>query len=221
VSDEGGGAGKVEAPETHGHAHHGGTGIRWLDMTLALAALFTSVVSLWLALEHGHDMAKLVQANSYPYLQIGQSDVEQDGVTEVSRLEVINEGVGPARIADVRVTVDGKPVRDLNHLLDACCAPGYLASTGPDFAGIHKGEILKSTAIDRMVRAGQSFDMIHWKTTPANRAVSRRLLDQLGGRVRVSLCYCSVFDECWTRALGDHVPERAKICPPDPMPYTS
>lgn len=212
----------MEAPEGHGHAHHGGTGIRWFDISLALAALFTSIVSLCLALQHGHDMERLVQANSYPYLQVVSSDLSDDLKTEMTRITIVNQGVGPARIEDVKVTVDGKPVGSLNALLDACCAPGILAagkSGARDFDGIHFGEVIKSTAISRMIRPGESFDMIHWPVTAANQKVNRALGQQAGKRVQVTVCYCSVFDECWVRSYASDKPEKVKVCPANDTPY--
>jgi hypothetical protein len=211
----------VEGPEHHGHAHHG-TGIRWVDISLGLAALFTSIVSLGVAVEHGRDMSKLVQANSLPYVQISKSDLAADGRTEVTRLTIENQGVGPARIADVRITVDGKPVPDLNTLIDHCCAPGFLIRrTDREFAGIRYGEVVKSTALDRMVRPGQSIDMISWPLTATNQGPAQALVREIGRRVQVSICYCSVFDECWTRAFSaDPKPTPVKSCPADRVPYT-
>ena len=52
--------------ETPHRAH--GTGHRWLDLTLALSAMFVSIVSLILAVHSGHAMDRLVAANSWPFL---------------------------------------------------------------------------------------------------------------------------------------------------------
>src|SRR5690348_14897911 len=59
--------------ESHHHHHPHGTGMRWLDISLAVAATIVSLVSLWLGLHSAHEMEKLVAANSYPYLELMQS----------------------------------------------------------------------------------------------------------------------------------------------------
>ena len=55
----------MEAPEVHTpHAHPSGKG--WLDMALGGSAFIISLVSLWLGIQHGRAMEKLVAANSWP-----------------------------------------------------------------------------------------------------------------------------------------------------------
>jgi hypothetical protein len=212
----------VEAPEVHHHAPHG-TGIRWVDLSFGLGALFTSMVSLWVAVQHGHEMNRLVQANSFPYVQIYSSDLENDLKTSAFRLTVQNQGVGPARIAEVQIAVDGKPVPDFNTLVDHCCAPGLLAAAharAHEFAGLRNGEVILSSLRDRMVRPGEAIDAIDWRDTPANDvAVSRLKSGFSSGRVTASVCYCSVFDECWTRSFSDRRPAAVRNCPIPQMPY--
>ena len=58
--------------EVHAHPHHQ-TGNRWLDMLLAGSALLVSCVSLFVAVEHGHTMQKLVEANSSPNLSMADT----------------------------------------------------------------------------------------------------------------------------------------------------
>jgi hypothetical protein len=63
----------VENPEVHTpHARHGGLP-RWLELTIAVTALITSISSIAIAVHHGQIMEKLVQANSVPYMQGGFS----------------------------------------------------------------------------------------------------------------------------------------------------
>ena len=53
-------------------------------------------------------------------------DLEDDLRTPAFRLTVQNQGVGPARIAEVAMTVRGQPVANFNSIVDRCCAPGLL-----------------------------------------------------------------------------------------------
>src|SRR3954467_5248927 len=101
---------EIEKP----HVHHGKTGTPWYDLALPIAALFVSFVSIFIAWHHGqvmkelvHQNEKLVEANSLPYLQIDTSTLEPDLRTPAFRLTVQNQGVGPARIAEVTVRVKG------------------------------------------------------------------------------------------------------------------
>ena len=49
--------------EHEGHGHHHGTGIPWLDLVLAGAAILISVISLVVSVRHGRTMERLVEAN--------------------------------------------------------------------------------------------------------------------------------------------------------------
>ena len=89
------------APETEHHHHHH-TGHRWLDMTLGVSAVFISLMSLFLAIQHGRVMEKMVQATTWPYVMVRFSTSNPDGSPHV-RLEVANKGVGPAKVESLEV----------------------------------------------------------------------------------------------------------------------
>lgn len=217
---------EVEKP----HATHHRSGVRWLDLSLPLAALFVSFISIFIAWHHGrimqelvHQNERIVEAESLPYLEIYTSDLASDQRTHALRLTVDNEGVGPARIAEVVMMVDGRPVPDFNSLVDHCCAPGLLqaASHGAkQVRGIRNGEVILSKLRDRMVRPGESVDAFEWPETPANQPIIDRLKSGLlSPRVNLSICYCSVFDDCWTRSDEDRRPVAVKQCPVASVPY--
>jgi hypothetical protein len=212
------------------HVHHRKSGVPWYDLALPVAALFVSFISIYIAWHHGQVMKelvyqneKLVEANSLPYLQISTSNLESDLRTRALRMTVHNQGVGPARIAEVVVTVDGKPVPDFNTLVDHCCAPGLLlaAKRGTkEFDGLRNNEVVLSTLRDRMIRPGEAVDAFVWRNTPENDALVDRLQNAFSsGRVAASVCYCSVFEDCWTRTNNDRRPAPVKECPIAQVPY--
>ena len=81
-----------------------------LELAVALAALVTSVTSIWLSLSQGDDMARLVQAQSWPYLEYESSNTGNNGTPEID-IMVRNAGVGPAKVESFSISYDGKPVR--------------------------------------------------------------------------------------------------------------
>jgi hypothetical protein len=216
---------EIEQP----HVHHRRTGVRGLDLVLPVAALFVSFVSILIAWHHSqimrdlvHQNERLVQAESLPYLEIYTSDLASDNRTPELRLTVQNEGVGPARIAEVEMTVNGQPVPDFNTLVDHCCVQGLLqANHGTkQYRGIRNGEVILSKLRDRMIRPGEAVDAFQWPITDANKPIVEKLKADLESPVvNTSLCYCSVFDDCWTRTDEDRRPVPVKQCPAVSVPY--
>jgi hypothetical protein len=218
---------EIEKPHVH---HHPKLGIPWYDMAIPVAALFVSFVSIFIAWHHGqimrelvHQNERLVEAESLPYLQIYTSDLEDDLHTPAFRVTVQNQGVGPARIAEVVMTVKGEPVGNFNTLVDRCCAPGLLqAPRGgtKQYHGMRNGEVILSTLRDRMIRPGEAVDAVDWHMTTANKAMIDQLKNEFASdAVNMSVCYCSVFDDCWTRSDGGSRPVAVKQCPMPSVPY--
>lgn len=217
----------VEIEKPHVHAHK--TGHHWMDFVLPVAALFVSFVSILIAWHHGevmkelvHQNEKLVEANSLPYLELVRSDIDPANARPRLQVATINQGVGPARVAEVTLSYRGKPISDLPHLLEACCAPGILKApeSATSFDGIADGDIVTSTLRDSMIPAGQTVKMIDWRDTPANHAALDRLRQALAtGQISLQVCYCSVFDDCWARTLADRRPRAVAECRPAAVPY--
>jgi|tagenome__1003787_1003787.scaffolds.fasta_scaffold20969246_3 hypothetical protein len=217
---------EIEEP----HVHHRRLGIPWYDLALPIAALLVSFISIYIAWHHGqvmqelvHQNEKIVEAESLPYLQIDTSTLETDLETPALRLTVQNQGVGPARIAEVIMTVNGQPVGDFNTLVDHCCAPGLLQAAHrgtKQFRGIRNGEVILSSLRDRMIRPGEAIDAFDWHITDANHAIVDLLRSGIASNaINVSVCYCSVFDDCWTRTDDDRRPTAMKECPIAKVPY--
>jgi len=194
--------------ESHQHHHPHGTGIRWLDISLAIAAGVVSLVSLWLALHSAHSMEKLVAANSYPYLELmrNMTSVEKDPDTGRSHKRVeyllVNSGIGPARIEWVQLSYKDKPMADLSELLATCCNMG----PEPDIALNRRGNVVGS-----LVRPGDMISMFaadEPKTpNPIFDALHRSMKD-----ISQTACYCSVFDECYVRSKDEMKPQPVDEC---------
>ena len=103
-------------------------------------------------------------------------------------LQVENVGIGPARILDFGVYVDGKPQKTWRAAVEALLGP-------------RDG-----------IRLSQS--TINGRTIPAERRITIFSLESMEHaaelaaalpRLEMQACYCSIFDECWTAeydALG-------------------
>jgi hypothetical protein len=190
----------VENPEVHTpHARHGGLP-RWLELTIAVTALITSLSSIAIAVHHGHIMEKLVQANSIPYMQGGFSNV-----SPVLSLDLLNNGVGPAHQQSLRVKVDDRYVSSVSELI--------AASVGAERAEEVKSALTMSMngVRTRFIPGGKEQLVFRVIKTPEN-AEYWDLLDSNMRRWDVEFCYCSVFDECWQVVGRGAEPEPVAEC---------
>jgi len=202
--------------ETH-VAHHGHkTGHNWVDMVVAFSALFISVVSLGVAILHGHTMesmananARLVAANSWPFLSYGAGTNTVDGVTSI-HMRVHNTGVGPAKVESAELVWKGVAYRGGTEFLSACC--------GHDPALLDFDSDLLSNMV---LRAGLNIEFLGFKksTNPAVFAALQRAI--LSRDLQLNVCYCSIFDECWKSNLTtlSLKPEQVQACVRPKVPF--
>lgn len=193
--------------ESHHHHHPHGTGVRWLDISLGVAAAIVSLVSLWLGLHSAHSMEKLVASNSYPYLELMRSTSTLPSASDIRthakvEYELVNNGIGPARVEWVEMRFKGKPVADLTELFKACCNAADHESTGLNSRG---------NVSNALVRPGASLVMFTWNRPATDNPAFNALHGQMKN-ITYSACYCSVFDECYVRADDDQKPEPVEQC---------
>jgi len=196
----------MEAEAPHGaHASH--TGHRWLDISLALSAFFISLISLWLAMHHGKTMEKLVESNSYPNIDIDLSngiDFQRRGHV----LSLSNTGIGPARIRSVTAQFQGKPVSGLREMLTACC--GYAPALAPQLLYFSSDDIRGA-----LIPVGRKVELFRWAEPERSSPLSAVFdsFNQHRAELELTVCYCSVFDECYVRSSRKREPVRVEACP--------
>ena len=195
----------VGPDHVHPHAPH--TGRRWLDLVIAISAITISLISLFVAVEHGQTERKLVAANSWPFVVY---DWNREGYGSKIRsldLMVRNSGVGPARIQSVILRLDGRPVRDHGALLAQCC--GMAVS---DTAAEVQGGLYSENGIVGVLSPREIVHFLVFHGTADNAPLMRRL-DEAKSRIAFTVCYCSVLDECWLSNLkSTDNPKRVRRC---------
>ena len=169
------------------------------------AALMVSGISLYVAVHHGQTMEKLVEANSFPNIEVtttvGQSALPENVVFKIT---VENTGVGPARVETVELWDAGKPMISPDQIIHAIEVSG---DGRPLAAGV-SGE----TVIGSLLGVGKSRNVVALEMqSPTWDASAARFLTRFRSRV----CYCSVFDECYiTDSKKDRGrPAYVKKCP--------
>jgi hypothetical protein len=193
------------ADDVQAHPRH--TGHRWLDMALALSAIFISAVSLAVAIEHGRTERDLVAANSWPFLrEIRANEYSTGPEGTYSAIGVSNGGVGPAKLESFEVFDKGVAVRSGLDLLRHCCGLGPTAedATRQLPHGFHY-----SVTDHTVLRAGEPTATL---SVPQGSPVGDAFKDALKD-LSFRACYCSILDQCWISNLQDTRTTPVKACP--------
>ena len=170
--------------EIEHHPHH--TGHRWFDVVLAVSAVVISLVSLFLALQHGRVMERMVEVSTWPYVSMGFSTHNPDGSPHVT-LWITNKGVGPAKVQSVEVFYQGKALTDSQALLRVALVPA--AEPARRFV------MLRSDVIDSVLSAREIVNLIDLDPKNYSQDEYARIGDTFD-KLTFRTCFCSVFDEC-------------------------
>jgi hypothetical protein len=185
------------------HHHHHHTGHRWLDITLGVSAVFISLMSLLLAIQHGRAMERMVEMSSWPYVVVQNSNARPDGSPRIL-LHITNSGVGPAKVESIEVFYGGEAQTDPDSLVRS-----MLKISDPT----RQMYILESDALDSVLPARDSRDLMD-VLLPRYSTDEYQTLRKEMSKVTYRVCYCSVFDECSVvDSRNDGKAERIKACP--------
>ena len=158
------------------------------EMLIAICAVITSAIAVFIAWDQGRVMRAQQHGAVFPVVQI-EGFVSETPSTSAMGIRLTNSGVGPALIERVEMLKDGEIVEDLTPYADTF-PPGYQQSW--------------SSLIGRAVAPGDTImplrvDWPRGQVTLAQRNAAAAAWSELD----VEICYCSVFDRCWTaRGLG-------------------
>ncbi|MGI4745088.1 MAG: hypothetical protein ACRYGI_13880 [Janthinobacterium lividum] len=192
------------------HARPPRIGHRWADLILALSAITISVISLFVAIDHGRTEEKLVTASTWPFLIYSANHTSASGAdhkTKAIEFSIRNAGVGPAHIQSIVISFNGKPVRSAGELLTACC--GFAGATVDD--RIAGGETSERSILG-VLPAREEIDFLGAQELP-NDDTLRQALNTSESGLSFSACYCSVLDKCWTSNLKNtSIPKPVDQC---------
>jgi hypothetical protein len=194
------------------------TGHEVVDLVLSICALLISALSIFMAYYTGDSMDQLVQANSWPALQLTSGNASEDGQTWQLDFEVINAGVGPALVYSLDYRVDGVTVSGGNIvrlLAEAACGDAMKAAAFP--SGESKRDVLGLEMTSWVARSflspREKKIALRWPRTETNRAIWECMdTARQAGRITLRSCYCSVFDECWVAETHTFPPRKVDDC---------
>ena len=154
-------------------------------MLVGISAVIIGVCALGVSLYETSLMREEQRAAVIPLLELSrsynlQSD-ESPGKESRLWLQAQNVGIGPARVVDFRVTVDGVPYPTWDAALRELIQHNSSISYG------------QSTINGRTIPPDRLVTMMELNDTE----LTERILAEFD-RLDFKACFCSIFDECWT-----------------------
>jgi hypothetical protein len=150
---------------------------------LALLISATAAAAGWW---QTHVIAQQLSAQVWPYVTVGTT---YNG--EHMRVNVRNDGLGPAIIESFVVLVDGKPQRSVLAVLRTLVGRSKRTS-------IHDSISVSAVAPGEVIRSNGEVTLFEI----ASKAIVPNLGVQMARRLTLHTCYCSIVGNCWTLQLG-------------------
>lgn len=204
----------------------------WAESALAIGAVVIAAVSLWVAYDTERTNRELVAsehqlvaANSWPFIQFGETDgTPSGGLGTGISLVIMNSGIGPAKIETFEISWNGQAQRNPEDLLHACCSGAGKSGDGPvDLGWLLEHHEVSGTS-GMVLRPGQTFPFLVLPRGSASEANWDALRSAFLHGLAIRSCYCSAFDACWIvddrfgkpRNLN---PPQVAVCPQPKIAY--
>lgn len=198
----------------------------WAESALAIGAVIIAAVSLWMAYDTERTNRDLVASQSWPYVQVYETESETDTTPRLSAMSLViaNNGIGPAKLESFELFWNGQPQRNPWQLLQTCCARPRGSAQPVDLTAL-RADIGTAADEGTVIRAGMTVPFLVVERNAADSAAWDALHSGfLAQKLSVRYCYCSAFDECWqaTEVFGGQRqmnPPRVRSCPLPKVTY--
>ncbi len=159
------------------------------EMLVGISAVLIGLCALAVSLYETRLMRSEQRSAVLPMLELSRSyyatDLDADAASWRLSLQAENVGIGPARVQDFRVLVDGEPHATWQDAMRALLGRDALVMYG------------QSTINGRTIPPERMVTMFDLNNTE----LARELVDEFE-RLDFEACYCSVFDECWVTSYS-------------------
>jgi hypothetical protein len=177
----------------------------WIESLVGACAILISAVSLYVAINANRTQERMLAASVWPSLLFATSNASTEGEPQIS-FDLLNRGIGPARMRWAELRYAGTPVRNVGELLERCCRTRLHETDGARYP------VVTSGVQNRVIGIGEWVPMLRMPRAEAT-ARTWEALDRERHKVQLRACYCSVLDDCWLYDSDRADPEPVSQCP--------
>ncbi len=160
------------------------------EMIIALCATFVSIATLAVYIYQARVMISQAEimrsqqhASVWPYLETLTTTAVSSDKPDEAYFEVENKGIGPAIVKEVVIKVDGVVMKDNNELFESLIGKTDTLS------------ISTNAVRNRVVASGEKIRAFH---IVGDELVKKFAIAFQKQKFEYIICYCSVYDNCWT-----------------------
>jgi len=161
------------------------------DTTIAVCALLLSAIAATAAVYQTHVIAEENSASVWPYISF-----EFDSAPKHITLSMLNNGLGPALIRSAQVYLDGKPIDSWSSAFARLSGNRHVYGAFSTISG------------EAVLRPGDKLQLFD-----ARGPFDQQWLAANQKRIRFTVCYCSLLENCWLKTAGPVAP------PPQPIAH--
>lgn len=167
-----------------------------VDRILSLCAIVAAVAAVAVSVYEARIDRAHQRVSVWPY--VSQYNSNEGG----SYLRVVsNVGLGPALVRSFQVRVDGRTVRSWSEAITALTGEPRGPRAAYTYGSLGRGHVLLP---------GAPYTLLRMPLQPTGQRFHQGV-DRMSTRV----CYCSLYEECWTSDSRADEPERVRACPTD------
>ena len=148
---------------------------------IGLAAILINLVTVSVYMYQAHIMQKQQHTSVLPYIEWLYSNAGNEFVISVE-----NKGIGPAFIKNVTMKLDDEEI-------------GSNSALFKKLLGTSSFSFINSTVERRVISPGEKVEMVHVYDSAQAKAIDSLLLwNNSPHKFALEICYCSVYNDCWT-----------------------
>lgn len=153
------------------------------EMIVALAAIVVSIMTLFVYIYQARIMQEQQHTSVWPHVEWATTYYSE--VSQEFYISVVNKGVGPALVNDTKLYLDDKAYsyNEYSEFMKDLLGQGKRDSLW----------IVYSVADNRVLAPGDEVKIFHVKNWREARIPKVDF-----NRIRYTLCYCSIYNDCWT-----------------------
>lgn len=178
-----------------------------LNLVIAVSAVLISAASFYAAYVQSVAAQRQVTAETWPYLQMDHGNFDDDAKEHSLYFRVVNAGVGPAHVKQLRLFYKGEEAKRFTDLFSLCCRKEEDSS---EFLRQSLNNVVTGQPPPLILPPGDDILAFSTDRTNQNAEVWQRL-DAARRHITGEACYCSLLNECYQTNFKSE-PQPVKMC---------